>query len=194
MEDLIQNAYTLFNERPFPSQPVPSPDAAEPTSTFTYGSLFLTPELPQAEVQAMGSATRHRPEYLGGAPTSAQPSFSSLPSDTAVESHLTPSPTPLLSPLLGFPSSQQTLTETTMQEPVTPEVRGTKAVEGLANSPPAEAHPRACHALPRMSPSPLLPACKLEWGGSPHDTYFWTPRFHRHICILEKPVTLLRLA
>ncbi|KAH9010250.1 hypothetical protein EDB84DRAFT_1406552 [Lactarius hengduanensis] len=133
MEDLIQNAYTLFDEHPSPP-----PDAAEPTSTFTYGSLFLTPELPQAEVQAMGSTTRRRPEFLGGAPTSAQPSFSSLPSDTAVESHLTPSPTPLLSPLLGFPSSQQTLTEMTMQEPVTPEVRGTKAVEGLANSPPAE--------------------------------------------------------
>ncbi|KAH8989365.1 hypothetical protein EDB86DRAFT_3245232, partial [Lactarius hatsudake] len=138
MEDLIQNAYTLFDEHPSPSQLVPSPDAAEPTSTFTYGSLFLTPELSPAEIQAMGSTTRHRPEFLGGAPTSAQPSFSSLPSDTAVESHLTPSPTPLLSPLLGFPSSQQTLTEMTMQEPVTPEVRGTKAVEGLANSPPAE--------------------------------------------------------
>ncbi|KAH9032140.1 hypothetical protein EDB85DRAFT_1890802 [Lactarius pseudohatsudake] len=133
MEDLIQNAYTLFDEHPSSS-----PDAADPTSTFTYGSLFLTPELPQAEVQAMGSTTLHRPEFLGGAPTSAQPSFSSLPSDTAVESHLTPLPTPLLSPLLGFPSSQQTLTETTMQEPVTPEARGTKAVEGLANSPPAE--------------------------------------------------------
>ncbi|KAH9161832.1 hypothetical protein EDB89DRAFT_693958 [Lactarius sanguifluus] len=131
MEDLIQNAYTLFGEHPSLSQPVPSPDAAEPTSTFTYGSLFLSPELPPAEVQATGSTTRHRPEFLGGTPTSAQPSFSSLPSDTAVESHLTPSPTPLLSPLLGFPSS---LTETTMQEPVTPEVRGTKAVEGLANS------------------------------------------------------------
>ncbi|KAH8986341.1 hypothetical protein EDB92DRAFT_2116474 [Lactarius akahatsu] len=133
MEDLIQNAYTLFDEHPSPS-----PDAAVPTSTFTYGSLFLTPELPQTEVQAIGSTTRHRQEFLRGAPTSAQPSFSSLPSDTAVESHLTPSPTPLLSPLLGFPSSQQTLTEMTMQEPVTPEVRGTKAVEGLAKSPLAE--------------------------------------------------------
>ncbi|KAI9430914.1 hypothetical protein H4582DRAFT_2103458 [Lactarius indigo] len=135
MEDLIQNAYTLFDEHLSPSQLVLSLDVAEPTSTSTYGSLFLSPELPQvAEVQAMDSTTRYHPELLGGVPTSAQPSFSSLPSDTAVESHLTPSPTPLLSPLLGFPSSQQTLTEMT-----TPEMRGAKAVETLSNtSPPAE--------------------------------------------------------
>ncbi len=143
MEDLIQNAHTLFDERPSPTPPVPSPDGAEITSTYTYGS-FLSPELPQpAEIEAMGSTTRHRPGLVGGIPTSTQSSFSSLPSDAAMESHLTPSPTPLLSPLLGLPSSQ-TLTEgveTTPQEQVPvviPEASGTKAVETLANSTPAE--------------------------------------------------------
>jgi len=112
-------------------------------STYTYGP-FLSPELPQpVEVQAMGSTTGHRPGLFGGIPMSTQSSFSSLPSDAAMESHLTPSLTPLLSPLLGLPSSQ-TLTEgveTTSQEQVPvviPGARGTKAVETLVNSTPAE--------------------------------------------------------
>ncbi|KAH9008318.1 hypothetical protein EDB85DRAFT_2299641 [Lactarius pseudohatsudake] len=58
----FKNAYTLFDEHPSPSQ----------ASTFTYGPLFLSPGSPQAEVPAMGSATQHRPEFLGGIPTSAQ--------------------------------------------------------------------------------------------------------------------------
>ncbi|KAI9453219.1 hypothetical protein BJY52DRAFT_1189777 [Lactarius psammicola] len=141
MEDLIRNARTLFDERSSPSSPVPSSDVAETTSTFTSSSLLLTPELPRpAEAQAMGSTTRHRPELVGGIPTSTQSSFSSLPSDAAAESRRTPSQTALLSPLLGLPSSQ-TLTEgveMTTEEHVIPEVRGTKAVELLPNSTLAE--------------------------------------------------------
>ncbi|KAH8989390.1 Rho GTPase activation protein [Lactarius hatsudake] len=61
LEDLIQNVHTLFDERPPPPPHFPSPHMAETTSTYTYGS-FLSPELPPlAEVQAMGSTTRHRP-------------------------------------------------------------------------------------------------------------------------------------
>ncbi len=141
MGDLIQNAHTLFDGRPSPSPPVSSPNVVERTSTFTYGSLFLSPELSQpAEVEAMGSTTRHRPGLVGGILTSTQSSFSSLPSDAAMESRPTTTLTPLLSPLLGLPSSQ-TLTEgveTTTQEQVVPEARGTKVVETLANSTPAE--------------------------------------------------------
>ncbi|KAI9456984.1 hypothetical protein BJY52DRAFT_526951 [Lactarius psammicola] len=141
MEDLIQNAHTLFDERPFPSPPVPSPHVVGETSTFTYGSLFLSPELPQrSEVQAMDSTTRHLPGLVDGIPTSVQSFFSSLPSDAAMESHLPPSPTALLSPLLGLTSSKTPMEggDTTTQEQVIPEVRVTKAVEALPNSTPVE--------------------------------------------------------
>ncbi|KAI9456987.1 hypothetical protein BJY52DRAFT_527106 [Lactarius psammicola] len=139
LEDLIRNAQILFEERLSPTRPVPSPDMAETTSTYTYSSV-LSPELPQpAGVQAMDSTTRHGPGLVGGIPTSTQSSLSSLTPDAAMESRLTP-PTALLSPLLGFPSSQ-TLTEgveTTTQGQVIAETRGTNAVETLPDSTPPE--------------------------------------------------------
>jgi len=52
--DLIRNAHTLFDERPFPLD-----DVSETTSTFTHGSLFLSLEFPRyAEVipEARGEA------------------------------------------------------------------------------------------------------------------------------------------
>ncbi|KAH9175092.1 hypothetical protein EDB89DRAFT_2138609 [Lactarius sanguifluus] len=135
LEDLIQNANILFNERPS------LPDATETMSTQTYGSLFLSPELPQL-AEVLASPTRHRPGLVGGIAASIQSSssFSSSPSDAATESRLTPSPTGLLSPLLGLPSSQ-TLTErveTTTQEQAIQETGGTKAVETLPDSTPAK--------------------------------------------------------
>jgi hypothetical protein len=136
MEDLIRNAHTLFDEQPSPSPPIPSFNA-ETTTLYTYGSLFLSPELPQ--VQAVGSRTAHRSGLVGGAPSSTRSSLS-LPSDAAMESRLTPSPAPLLSPLLGPPSSQ-TLTEAvemTAQEELIPEARGPKSKETLVDSTPAE--------------------------------------------------------
>ncbi|KAF8259142.1 hypothetical protein EI94DRAFT_589570 [Lactarius quietus] len=135
MEDLIQNAHTLFDELPSPSHPVSSFNAAETTTLSTYGSLFLSPELPQpAGVQAMGYGTLHRPERV--LPTSTQSSIS-LPSDSATESRLTPSPTPLLSPLLGLPSSTERV-EMTTQEELIPKTRGPKALETLADRTSAE--------------------------------------------------------
>ncbi|KAF8269705.1 hypothetical protein EI94DRAFT_1724484 [Lactarius quietus] len=119
MEDLIQNVHTLFDEHSSQSPPVPLPDMADTTSTLIYGSLFLSPEFQQpADVPVMGSTTQHRPGLVHGIPTSTQSFFSSLPSEATTESRLTSSPTGLLSPLVGHPSSQ-TLTEgaeTTAQE------------------------------------------------------------------------------
>ncbi|KAI9448587.1 hypothetical protein H4582DRAFT_100622 [Lactarius indigo] len=131
LEDLIQNAHILFDERLFQSPPLPSPDVAETTSTHTNGSLFLSPEWPQP-AEVMGSSTRHR----------SSSSFSSSPSVVATESRftLTPSPTGLLSPLLGLPSSQ-TLTEgveTNTQEQIVPEAGGAKAVKTSPDSTPSE--------------------------------------------------------
>ncbi|KAH9007772.1 Rho GTPase activation protein [Lactarius deliciosus] len=127
VKDLIRNAHNLSDEHPPPSPPVPSSDLAETSSIHTYGSLFLSPELPRPpEVQAMGPTTRRHPGLADGNPTST-------------ESRFTPSPAPLLSPLLGL-SSSQTLTEgaeMTTQEQVVSEVRGTKAMETLLNSTPA---------------------------------------------------------
>ncbi|KAH8984616.1 hypothetical protein EDB92DRAFT_2105912 [Lactarius akahatsu] len=141
LEDLIRSAHTLFDERPSPS-PAPSPYVEKTTSTLsmTYGSC-LSPELSQpAEVQAMDSTIRHLPGLVGGIPTSVQ---SSLPSGAAIEGHLTPSPTPLLSPLLEFPSSMilTEAVETTTQEQVVLEVRGAEMVETFPNSSPPKVVP-----------------------------------------------------
>ena len=73
MEDLIQNAHTLFDERPSRSEPFLSPCVAETTSTSTYGSLLLSADLPQqAEVEGMGSTTHHSRRLVGGILTPRQ--------------------------------------------------------------------------------------------------------------------------
>ncbi|KAH8977984.1 Rho GTPase activation protein [Lactarius akahatsu] len=77
LEDLIQNAHTLFDEGPSLS---PSPDVTETASTLISSSFFLSPELPRSSVvQADDSTTRLCPE-LGGTPTSSQYSFPTSPS------------------------------------------------------------------------------------------------------------------
>ncbi|KAH9008428.1 Rho GTPase activation protein [Lactarius deliciosus] len=117
MEDLIQNAHTLFDGR------------TPPRVTSPYGSV-LSPELLQsAEV---GSTTRHRPGLVEEIPTSTQSSFSTSHSDISAERRLTP--------LLGL-SLSQTLkdgTEKTTQEQVIPRARGTQAVETLLDGSPLE--------------------------------------------------------
>ena len=140
MEDLIQNAHALFYESPSLSPHFPSFDVAEAASTLTYGS-FLSPELSQsAEVQAMGSTTRHHPGFVHDIPMSSQPSSSSLPLGAAMEGGLTSSPAPLLSPLLGLLTSR-TLTEEFESATQEPEARDSKAAETPANSIPAEDEP-----------------------------------------------------
>ncbi|KAF8269710.1 hypothetical protein EI94DRAFT_1724495 [Lactarius quietus] len=136
MEDLIQNVHTLFDEHPSQSSPVPSPDVVDTTPARTDGSLFLSPKLPQSvEVPAMSSTAQLRPGLVDGIPTSTQSSFSSLPLEAAIDSRLTPSPSGLLSPLVGLPSSQTLMegVETATQAEVIPEVRGPKAAETLAS-------------------------------------------------------------
>ncbi|KAH9175080.1 Rho GTPase activation protein [Lactarius sanguifluus] len=73
MEDLIQNAYTLFDERP-PSSPIFSPDVVETMSTFA-----RYPESPRPVEPTTGHLS-----------TSTRSSFSTPPSDTQVEMGLTP--------------------------------------------------------------------------------------------------------
>ncbi|KAN0140324.1 hypothetical protein V8E53_002220 [Lactarius tabidus] len=132
LEDLIQNAPTLFDKLPSQSPPVPSSNIAEVTSTDTYGSLFLSPESPEsAEVEATGSSSRHRPGIVDGTPASAQSSFSSFPSDASPDSRSAPPQTALLSPLLGLSSSKTLMegVETTAQEQLVPEARDTEVVK-----------------------------------------------------------------
>ena len=137
MEDLIQNAHTLFDEHPSPSEPVLSPNVADTTSTFAYDSLFSSPELPQqAKIDAMGSTTRHGPGLFGSTLTSTQSSSSSLPMESRL---IPPTRTTLLSPLPDFPSSKTPIGgEMTTQEQVTVEGRGPNAVETFENSTPAD--------------------------------------------------------
>jgi hypothetical protein len=124
MEDLIQNAHTLFDdsERPSQSPLVLSPDVV-PMSSYTYtSSLFASPQLPQfATVQAADSTPR--PGLVGGIHTSPQSSFSSFPSDGSVNSRPTP-PHNFLSPLLFGPSSSRTLTEGADDYARAPHTRG----------------------------------------------------------------------
>jgi len=121
LEDLIRNVHILFDEQPSPST-VPSPHMAETT------------ELPQpSKVDAMGSTTRHRPGLVGVIPTSTP---SSLPSDIALESRLTPSLPTLPSPILGLPLPNTLVegVETASQE----QVRGSEAADTLGDSAPPE--------------------------------------------------------
>jgi hypothetical protein len=140
MEDLINNVHTLFDDHLSQVQPPPVslPDVAKSTSAHTYGSLYLSPELPQrTEIPTIGSTAQG---LVDGILTFTQPSSTSLPSDAAIDSRLTPSPTRLLSPLLGLPSSNTLAkgVETMSQEEVISAVRGAKAVETMASSTPAE--------------------------------------------------------
>ena len=131
MEDLIINVHTLFDEHPSQAPPASSSDVTESTSAHTYSSLVLSPQLPQRTENGL----------VDRIPTSSQPSSASLPSDAAIDSRLTLSPTRLLSPpILGFPSSNSHTegVKTTSQEEVISAVSGAKAVETLANSTPAE--------------------------------------------------------
>ena len=141
MEDLIHNARTLFDERPSQSPHVSSYNVAETTSTHTYSSLFLNPE--SADVQAMGSTSRHRPEIIDGAPMFTQSSFSSFPSDASPESQFTPPPIDLLSPPLGLSSSKdlKERVETITQELPIPEAAGTAAIKTLPSSTPPDVIP-----------------------------------------------------
>ena len=99
MEDLIQNAHTLFNECPSQSPPVPS------------------------------SKVEHRLGLVDEIPPSTQSSFSSLLSDASLECRLTLPPTGLLSPLLVPSSSKSLTkgVETTTQEKLIPP-RATEAL------------------------------------------------------------------
>ena len=169
MEDLIQNAHTLFDTRPSPP-PISSSYVAEATSNNTYGSMFTTPESSQAaQVQGTGSTIRNRPWLADGIPTSrsTQPSFPSLPSDSAMEIRLASSPTSFLSPLLGFPSPRVLAggAETTpTQGQILPEGRDVEA-EKLANGIPAEVAPSTW-----SRPSQPRPLPQPEALQSPSDT------------------------
>lgn len=136
--DLIRNAHSLFDEQYSLSTPSPSHYVAETASTFTYSSLFWSPQ--PAEAQAMGSTTQHGLGLAGDIYTSTRSSLSSLPFDAAMESRLTP-PIALLRPLLGLPSSRTLMegAEVIAQERTIPGVRDTEAMGTVTNSTPAEA-------------------------------------------------------
>jgi hypothetical protein len=120
MEDLIQNAQGLFDERPAPSEPVPSPHMEETMSTLSFGPFMSAHFSRSAKAQAVGSATRDRSDLVGGTPTSTLSSFSPSQLDAPLEGRLAPLTVPLLSPLLGLSPSQtlQERLEMTTQERV----------------------------------------------------------------------------
>ena len=151
-EDLILNAHILFpvDERPSLSSPL-SPDVAEPT-TPTYVS-FWSPESAQPDgIEVLGSTTGHDPGCLGIVTIPTQRSYSSLRSDVATESRLTPSPANSLSPLLGLSSSRtrsNRVETSSAQEQVISEVRGTELILSI---PPFTSVPDWWPPQPRPPP------------------------------------------
>jgi hypothetical protein len=140
LEDLIRNVHALFDDQPSTSPPALSP-TADTTSTFPSGSLSSA-ELPQpSEVDTMGSAIG-RQELVGVTPTFTQSSLSSLPSNVALGTRLTPSSTALPGARLGSPSANALVegVGASSHGQVIPEVSDTEAVgpEVLVNSPPPE--------------------------------------------------------
>jgi hypothetical protein len=134
MEDLIQNAHTLFDECDSQSPHIPPYEVAKTTPTSTYGPL-LSPGFPQsAKVQATSSTSRRRTGLVDSIPTSTRSSISSFPSEGSVVSHLTPPQASLLSPLLGLSSSKTVMErfETTAREQLIPRARGTEAIGTLS--------------------------------------------------------------
>ncbi|KAF8260447.1 hypothetical protein EI94DRAFT_1748379 [Lactarius quietus] len=134
MVDLIRNVHTLFDERPSTPPPVPSPHASDTTSPGPKGSV-LSAELPHSSVD---DAIRNRSGPVDVIPTSTQSSFTSLPSDVALENRFTPSPPARPSRPLVLPSSNTVVerAETASQDRVSHNVTDTEAGEASVNSPP----------------------------------------------------------
>lgn len=151
MEDIIQNAQTLFDERP-------ESDMAQAMSTYTYGgSLPLSPELPHFDVQAMGSTIpRRRPGIFGDIlPSPRSPgsvsSDSLLASATSLQTKIFVPPSPLL--VLESSTSLNTEeVETAAEEELIPDARAAEAC--------TEALP---HSTPPGVDSFLVPTSLAEW-------------------------------
>ncbi|SRR6266702_1573190 len=136
MEDLIQNAHTLFDEHLSPSPSPPSVRPEETASVLSYSS-YWSPR--SAEAQAAGPSTYLRPGPVGTVRASGRSSPSISPNSSV--DHLggtTPTTlTPLLSPLTALSPSQNLAEgmETRTQEQVIPETRGSKAAKALPKTP-----------------------------------------------------------
>jgi hypothetical protein len=157
LEDLIRNVHTLFDERPSSFPTVPSPHVAE------------TIELLQpSQVDAMGSTTQHPLGPVGITSTHTPSLFFSLPSDVALETHLTSSPTTLP---LGLPSPNTLVerVETASQE----QVRGSEAAGTLVDNPPEVVSvPPTSIVEWRLRLSQLLPPEAMTIPQSPPESVF----------------------
>jgi hypothetical protein len=156
VEDLIQNAAILFEERPLHSSHVPPPHMVETTSTGT----FLSSELSRStEARAAGSTTRYLSGLVGDTPTSTPSSFTSH-SDSLVDGRLPSLLVPLLSPPVRGLSLSQLSVETTMQEQDTSETLPTLSSQrSVAPASVAEwwlPHP-GLHQHPEEPTIPLSP-------------------------------------
>ena len=138
MEDLIQHAEILFEERPLLSSFVPSTRTAE-TSTLD----FLSSEF--SEAQAVG------PEQdllglVGDDPTSTQSSFSTSHSDSPVDGRLTP----LLSSLSGLSASQvleERIETTTLEQ----DISAARSSQSVGTLPTLSSPPEVVSVAPSRS-------------------------------------------
>ncbi|KAH9057735.1 Rho GTPase activation protein [Lactarius vividus] len=127
MEELIQNAHTLFDE-PFSPSPLPSAHVGSRFSNISYSSLFASTLF--AEPDAIGSD--------GSA--SARSSSTIFPSVSSVELSTPPRlPNLLPSPLMGLPLLETPTDGRYPPEPeqFIPEVRGSSVVTTLPHTPPS---------------------------------------------------------
>lgn len=137
MENLIENAQTLFDERlPQSSPPLPPAPAGEPVPVISYGSSHTKVALAQAGDAQVADFSPQLPPR----PTSSiHPSARSCPplSPSRRSADLSASNMPMLSspPPPPPPLKIQTSTNTTEQEKASPDARVSGVVERTADEP-----------------------------------------------------------
>ena len=134
MEDLIENAQTLFDDRlPQSSPPLPPAPAGEPVPVISYGSSHTQITLPQSGEAQVADFTPQLPPR----PTSSiHPSARCPPmSPSRVTANLSALSTPMQSTLPPLPLKIQTSTDATgqprKQEQTTPDTSRSGEVKGI---------------------------------------------------------------
>ena len=116
MENLIDNAHTLFDERlPPSSPPLPPAPTGEPIPVINYGSLHTKVELPPLPQSGEALGVDFTPQLPARPAGSIHPSTRSKPPMSPSRPSADPSPSAQSIPPTALPSRIQTATDATEQ-------------------------------------------------------------------------------